>query len=171
MKMVPVSRWFAVLLSMSLVTIAPALAAGSHDSHHAAKTHHLALRLADDPSKPLFTVGISGGFTGVQMVASAYRDGRVLTVRLGLGRSSAPVETRVPLSLGAVQAVLGAAMRSHVFAIPPAFKTPSLVRMFRFSLSALRLLAVYEVCMSWEEKGTTRQAARPSFRSGVCSMQ
>jgi hypothetical protein len=113
-----VSRWFAVLLSMSLVTIAPALAAGSHDSHHAAKTHHLALRLADDPSKPLFTVGISGGFTGVQMVASAYRDGRVLTVRLGLGRSSAPVETRVPLSLGAVQAVLGAAMRSHVFAIP-----------------------------------------------------
>jgi hypothetical protein len=35
-----------------------------------------ALRLANDPSKPLFAVGISGGFTGAQMVALVYGDGR-----------------------------------------------------------------------------------------------
>jgi hypothetical protein len=112
-----VCRWSAVLLSTCLLMLAPTVAAGSF-AHRVAGTHPLALRLADDPSKPVFTVGISGGFTGVQMVASADRDGRVLTVRLGLGRSSAPVETRVPLSLGAVQVVLGQATRSHVFAVP-----------------------------------------------------
>jgi hypothetical protein len=114
-----VFRWCAVLLSVWLLALAPAVAAGrSLNSYRVESTHPPALRLADDPSKPLFTVGISGGFTGVQMVASAYRDGHVLTVRLGLGRSSAPAETRVPLSRGAVQVVLEAAVRSHVFAIP-----------------------------------------------------
>jgi hypothetical protein len=80
-------------------------------------SHPLAVRPADDPSKPLITVDIRGGFTGAQMVASVYRDGRVVTVRHA-GRSSTRVETRVPLSHGAVQTVLAAAVRSHVFAIP-----------------------------------------------------
>jgi hypothetical protein len=54
----------------------------------------------------------------VQMVASVYRDGRVVTVRRGAGRSGTPVETRVPLSRDAVQIVLGAAVRNHIFTIP-----------------------------------------------------
>ena len=52
------------------------------------------------------------------MIASVYRDGRVVTVRQGAGRSGTPVETRVPLSVIAVQKVLGWAVSSHVFSIP-----------------------------------------------------
>jgi hypothetical protein len=92
--------------------------ARSLDSRRVAASHPHALRLTSDPSKPLFTVGIRGGFTGAQMVASVYGDGRVLTVRRGTGASPTTVETHVPLSRGAVQTVLAAAVRSHVFAIP-----------------------------------------------------
>jgi hypothetical protein len=114
-----VSRWCVALLSLWLFVPAPALAAGqSLPSLRVENSHALALRMTDDPAKPLFVVGIQGGFTGVQMVASVYRDGRVVTLRRGAGRSSTPVETRVPLSRNAVQVVLGAAVRGHVFAIP-----------------------------------------------------
>jgi hypothetical protein len=52
------------------------------------------------------------------MVASVFGDGRVVTVRQGGGRSGAPQESRVPLSRGAVKAVLDLAVRRHVFDIP-----------------------------------------------------
>ena len=111
------SRWYAMVLLLWLFILAPAVAAGQSVPSHRVKNPH-ALHLTDDPAKPLFVVGIKGGFTGIQMVASVYRDGRVVTVRRGAGQSNAPVETRVPLSRDAVQIVLGAAVRSHVFAIP-----------------------------------------------------
>jgi hypothetical protein len=114
-----VRRSCALLLALWLLTLTPALSsAQSLDSRRLAKPHPLALRLEQDPSKPLFAVGISGGFTGAQMLASVYRNGRVLTIRRGAGNSSVPAETRVSLSLSAVAAVLTAAQRSHVFAIP-----------------------------------------------------
>jgi hypothetical protein len=113
------ARWCAVSLSLLLLALVPASAAGaSLRALHAENSHSLALRLANDPSKPVFAVGIQGGFTGVQMIALVYGDGRVLTVRKGAGRSNAPLETHVPLSRKAVQVVLQAAVRRHVFAIP-----------------------------------------------------
>jgi hypothetical protein len=85
--------------------------ANNHSPSHA-------LRLTNDPTMPLFTVGISGGFTAAEMLASVYGDGRVLTVHQGTGGSPRTVETNVPLSRSAVQTVLNAAVRSHVFSIP-----------------------------------------------------
>jgi hypothetical protein len=112
-------RWYAVVLSLWLFTLLPGVAHGqSPASHRGERSHPLALRVTDDPATPLFAVGIRGGFTGVQMVASVYGDGRVVTIRRGAGQAPTPVETRVPLSRGAVQVVLGAAVRSQVFAIP-----------------------------------------------------
>jgi hypothetical protein len=119
MEVAPVFRWCTVLLLLWLFTPAPVVGGGqSLPSRHVESSYSLALRLTDNPAQPLFVVGITGGFTGIQMVASVYRDGRVVTVRRGAGRSNAPVETHVPLSRNAVQVVLGAAVRSHVFAIP-----------------------------------------------------
>jgi hypothetical protein len=113
------ARWCAASLSLLLLTLAPARAAGaSLSARHLESPHSLALRLANDPSKPLFAVGIKGGFIGIQMMASVYGDGRVFTVRKGAGRSNTPLETHVPLSRKAVQVVLKAAVRGHVFAIP-----------------------------------------------------
>src|ERR1700736_3089578 len=108
------------ILAISVCAQRHAVAAGSEslDSNRVAISHSHALRLAGDPSKPLFAVGISGGFTGAEMVASVYLAGRVLTVHQGTGGSPTTVETRVPLSRGAVQTVLEAAVRGHVFAIP-----------------------------------------------------
>ena len=115
---VPVCHWRVVLLSLWLFALSPAVVAAQLLPSPRVENSHPALRLTDDPAKPLFVVGIQGGFTGVQMVASVYRDGRVVTVRRGAGRSGTPVETRIPLNPKAVQIVLQAAVRNHVFAIP-----------------------------------------------------
>lgn len=79
--------------------------------------HASVLRAASDPSKPLFTVGISGGFTGARMRAQVYVTGEVRTLREGANSPKTVAETRVPLSRGAVQAVLDAAARTRVFTI------------------------------------------------------
>jgi hypothetical protein len=88
------------------------------DSHRVESSHSHSLRLTNDATKPLFTVGISGGFTGAEMIASVYGNGRVLAVHQGTSGAPRTVETHVPLSRGAVQAVLNLAVRNHVFAIP-----------------------------------------------------
>jgi hypothetical protein len=108
------------MLAISVVAGHRVVMAGAQslDSQRVATSHSHALRLTTDPTKPLFTVGISGGFTGAEMLASVYGDGRVLAVHQGTGGAPRTVETNVPLSRGAVQAVLNLAVRSHVFAIP-----------------------------------------------------
>ena len=165
-------RSCALLFPFLLLTLAPTLAsAQSLDSRRLASSHALTLRLAQDPSKPLFTVGISGGFTGAHMLAAVYRDGRVLTVRRGVGNSGAPLETRVPLSVSAVVAVFKAAQRSHVFAIPRAVQDAVFgadIPVLSFSISTT---GGNEVSTPWEVRRAMRPAVRLSFQSGACSMR
>jgi hypothetical protein len=113
-------RASTVFCWLCLLLLPSSVAFGRPLGQHALAAARPPLRLSIDPAKPLFVVGISGGFTGATMRASVYRDGRVVTVRTGAGGSGVPAETHVPLSVGAVAAVLGAAQRSHVFAIPRA---------------------------------------------------
>ena len=132
---------FAICFSLLLLTLPAITSAQADGSRPLATSHPLPLSLASDPSRPLFKVGISGGFTGAHMLASVYRDGRVLTVRRGVGNSGAPLETRVPLSVSAVVAVFKAAQRSHVFAIPRAVQDAVFgadIPVLSFSISTTR---------------------------------
>jgi hypothetical protein len=68
----------------------------------------------------LFAVGISGGFTGAVMTATAYSDGSVVIHREEAGRTARDERRFVPLSSGAVKAATAVAVRRQVFAIPHA---------------------------------------------------
>jgi hypothetical protein len=89
---------------------AAASSAGSTPTH--------TLRLSSDPSKPLFSVGIQGGFIGAVMTATVYGDGRVQTVRQGAGRPVRSAVVTVPLSRSALKKVVQLAQRTRVFALP-----------------------------------------------------
>jgi hypothetical protein len=113
-------RVLTVLFALCLLSLPSSLAYGRPLGQQHLAAAHPPLRLSLDPAKPLFKVGISGGFTGATMRASVYRDGRVVIIRNGVGNSGTPTESRVPLSVGAVTAVLATAQRRHVLAIPRA---------------------------------------------------
>jgi hypothetical protein len=79
-----------------------------------------AINLPVDPSKPLYDVGISGGFTGASMVATVYGNGQVRIVRRrGAGERQETIGS-VPLVRSGVLAVARLAERNGALAIPKA---------------------------------------------------
>jgi hypothetical protein len=71
-------------------------------------------------AKPLFAIGIQGGFTGAVMRATVFDNGAVSIDRSGAGRAPSTEHVTVPLSAGAVRAAVQLASRRHIFAIPRA---------------------------------------------------
>src|SRR5579884_2885894 len=81
-------------------------------------TVHTAAHVQD--ARRLFAVGISGGFTGAVMTATAYSDGTIVIQRSGAGQAPRDERRSVPLTAGAVKAASDLAGRRHIFAIPKA---------------------------------------------------